>query len=122
MSVLLDQIVASQNQILEFNESLQRPMVSVMTRMAEMFESQTASLPRMPTLPFLSEMPKFSEVIEAQYGFTTKLMESNKRFALELASAFETVADERTVDPGKEDATADARKAATETRKAASAS
>ena len=119
MSVLLDQIVAGQNQILEFNESLQRPVVSVMTRMAEMFDSQAAGLPRMPTLPFVSELPKFSELIEAQFVFTSKLIESNKRFALELASAFDTVAEDRTVDPAKEDVTADARKTADETRKAA---
>lgn len=119
MSVLMDQIVAGQNQILEFNESLQRPMVSVMTRMAEMFESQSASLPRMPTMPFMSELPKASELIEAQWNFTTKLLESQKSFALELASAFDGVADERTVDPGKEDVTADARKATDAARKAA---
>ena len=112
MSVLLDQIVASQNQILEFNESLQRPVVSVMTRMAEMLDSQAAGLPRLPTLPFMSDMPKVSELIEAQFVFTSKLIESNKRFALELASAFDSVAEDRTVDPAKEPVAVDTRKPA----------
>ena len=120
MSVLLDQIVAGQNQILEFNESLQRPVVSVMTRLAEMFDSQTAGLPRLPTMPFQSELPRVSELIEAQFAFTSKLIESNKRFALELASALDSVTEDRTVDPAKEDVTAEARKVAEQARRAAS--
>ena len=117
----MEQIVSRQEQILELNESLGRsPMVSAVTRTGrDDRRSQTARLPKLPSLPFMSEMPTAQEIIEVQYGFAAKLMDANKRFALELASAFETVADERTVDPGKEDATADARKAATETAQGA---
>ena len=101
MTTLLDQIVERQNQLLEFNEALQRPVVSVVSRMAEMFESQTASFPRLPTLPFASELPRPTELIEAQFGFTSKLVEANKRFALELASAMQSLAEERTMDTAK---------------------
>jgi hypothetical protein len=52
-----------------------------------MIDARTERLPKLPNLPFASELPSAQELIEAQFDFAAKLMDANKRFALDLASA-----------------------------------
>lgn len=89
MSNVIEQIVARQNQFLEMTETWQKPVISAVTRTAQAVESRTSRLPKLPTLPFLSDLPKPSELWELQFDFASKLMENNRRFVMELASALE---------------------------------
>jgi hypothetical protein len=89
MSNVIEQIVARQNQLLEFTESWQKPVLSAVSRTAAAVESRTARLPKFPNLPFLAELPKPSELWQVQLEFASKLMENNKKFILELTGALE---------------------------------
>jgi hypothetical protein len=91
MSTLMDSIVSSQNQLLELTQAWQKPVLDAVNRTASFVEGQTTKLPKIPALPFADELPKPSELIEAQFSFAAKLVEANKRFALDLAGAVQQV-------------------------------
>ena len=95
MSTVMDKIVSRQEQLLELMSSWQKPMVSAVARTASMIDAGTERLPKLPNLPFVSELPTAHEMIEAQYGFAAKLIDANKRFALDLAAAVDGAEDDK---------------------------
>jgi hypothetical protein len=107
MSPVMEKIVSRQEQLLELMTAWQKPLVSAVTRTAEMIDARAERLPKLPNLPFISEMPTAQELIELQFDFATKLMDANKRFALELAGAVDGSAED---EPKKQAAKASASK------------
>ena len=102
MSTVMDKIVSRQEQLLDLMSTLQKPMISAVARTASIIDAGAERLPKMPTLPFASELPTAHEVIEAQYGFAAKLIDANKRFAMELADAVDGAAEATTKDSAKD--------------------
>ena len=87
MSTVMEKIVSLQEQLLELMTAWQKPVVSAVTRTAAMIDARTERLPKLPSLPFASELPSAQELIEIQFDFAAKLMDANNRFALDLATA-----------------------------------
>ena len=94
MSTVMEKIASRQEQLLELMTSWQKPMVSAVSRTAAMIDARTERLPKLPNLPFMSELPTPQEMIEVQFGFAAKMIDANKRFALDLANAVDGAADE----------------------------
>src|SRR3954466_11532744 len=86
MSTVMDKIVSRQEQLLELMTAWQKPMVSAVSRTAAMIDARSERLPKLPNLPFMSELPTAQELKEAQFGFAAKMIDTNKRFALDLAN------------------------------------
>ena len=87
MSTVMEKIASRQEQLLELMTAWQKPMVSAVSRTAAMIDARTERLPKLPSLPFISELPTPQEMIEVQFGFAAKVIDANKRFALDLANA-----------------------------------
>jgi hypothetical protein len=91
MSTVMERIVSSQDQLLELMSSLQKPVVSVVTRTASLIDAGVERLPKLPSLPFMEELPKAQELVEVQFGFAAKLIDLHKQFALDLANAVDGI-------------------------------
>jgi hypothetical protein len=96
MSTVMEKIVSRQEQLLELMTAWQKPVVSAVARTASMIDAGAERLPKMPSLPFTSELPTAQEMIEAQFGFAAKLIDANKRFALDLAGVVDGAAEATT--------------------------
>src|SRR5690349_5127025 len=94
MSTVMEKIASRQEQLLELMTAWQKPVVSAVSRTAAMIDSRTERLPKLPNLPFMSELPTAQEMIELQFGFATKLMDANKQFAMDLANAVDGAAED----------------------------
>ena|SRR5215207_7729943 len=100
MSTVMEKIASRQEQLLELMTAWQKPVVSAVSRTAAMIDARAERLPKLPNLPFMSELPTPQEMIEVQFGFAAKMIDANKRFALDLANAVDGSADE-TGEPAK---------------------
>ena len=109
MSTVMEKIVSRQEQLLELMTAWQKPVVSAVTRTAAMIDARAERLPKLPSLPFASDLPSAQELIEIQFDFAAKLMDANKRFALDLATAVDGAV-EATDEPKKPAAKASASK------------
>ena len=84
MPTVLERINASQDQFIELATSWQKPVVAAVQRTARLVEGQAAKLPK---LPLIDKLPKPVQFVEAQFAFVQKMLDSNKRFAVDVAEA-----------------------------------
>ena len=94
MSTVIDRMTEQQERFIELLTSWQKPVVSFVGRSVAMANERASSLnfpvaerlaDRMPKV----ELPKAAQLIETQFGFAAKLLDTNKKFALDLADAFD---------------------------------
>lgn len=95
MSTVIDRMTEQQERFLELLTTWQKPVISFVGRSVAVVNERASALPKLPVaerfadrLPKV-EFPKASQLIETQFGFAAKLLDTNKKFALDLAEAFD---------------------------------
>jgi hypothetical protein len=95
MNTVIDRMTEQQDRFIELLTTWQKPVVAFVGRGVAAVTEQTAKLPRFAAAEKMTErLPKFelptaTQVIETQFAFAAKLLDTNKAFALELADAFD---------------------------------
>ena len=113
MSAVIDKLAERQDQFIDLMVQWQKPFVAGLRRTASVVESQSArldKLPSLPTIPGLGRLanlpgvdrlssfsfPTPEELLRNQFAFAERVLETNKRFALSLATLGETSSKART--------------------------
>jgi hypothetical protein len=106
MSVVIDKLAERQDQFIDLMVQWQKPVVAGLRRTAALMEGQAARLEKLPNvsdLPGLSRLgrlpgadrlanvslPSPEEVVRNQFAFAERLLETNKQFAMSLATLAE---------------------------------
>ncbi len=107
MSAVIDKLAERQDQFIDLLVQWQKPVVAGLRRTASLLESQTARLDKLPGLPAIPgvgrlgnlpgvdrlggfSLPTPEEILRNQFAFAERVLETNKRFALSLATLGET--------------------------------
>ena len=88
MTDVMDRIISSQDQFVELVASFQKPVVAAVQRTARFVDERAAQLPKLPFAEKLfdaEKLPTASQIVEAQFAFAQKLLDTNKKFAVEVA-------------------------------------
>jgi hypothetical protein len=103
MSAVIDKLAERQDQFIDLMVQWQKPFVAGLRRTASLVESQSARLEKLPSLPTIPglgrlgnlpgverlsgfSLPTAEEILRNQFAFAERVLETNKQFALSIAT------------------------------------
>jgi len=89
-TVVMDKITEAQDQVVETIGSVKEPVVSGVTTVTQFVVDNVGTI---PVAPFADQIPTPKEIIDNQYKFAKKVIDTNKDLALAVAKAAAPVTD-----------------------------
>lgn len=74
---------------------------TAVSAVAEWTERMAAMLPELPELPFANQVPQPREIVEINYTFLRRLLDTQKAYALGMLKALSPITDQVLPEPKK---------------------
>ena len=84
MSVVLDKVTEIQDQVIDYLGSVKEPVVSGVEAVVGFVMDK---LPEVPAVPFADKLATPAEVVDAEFDFVGRLLDTNKEIAVAVVKA-----------------------------------
>lgn len=87
-SKTIDRLTEAQDKVIETVESFQQPVVDAVRKAVELVEER---VPELPTDTVTESLPAARDLVDNQFAFAARLLETSRQFTLAVIDAVEPV-------------------------------